>query len=39
MKRKEIHKVLSTKDLSIGYESKKGHQEIAKNVNIELQKG
>jgi len=39
MGKKANYTVLSTKDLSIGYESKKGHKEIAKNVNIELQKG
>jgi len=39
MTKKEIHKVLTTKNLSIGYSSKKGNKEIAKNINIELQKG
>lgn len=39
MKKQEIHKVLSTKNLSIGYGSKKGDNEIAKNINLELQKG
>ncbi len=39
MTKKETHKVLTTKNLSIGYSSKKGNKEIAKNINIELQKG
>ncbi len=39
MKRQDIHNVLTTKDLSIGYGSKKGGKEIAKNINVELHKG
>ena len=39
MAKKEIHKVLTTKNLSVGYGSKKGNKVIAKNINIELQKG
>ena len=39
MKKQEIHKVLTTKNLSIGYGSKKGDKEIATNINLELQKG
>jgi len=39
METKETHKVLTTNNLSIGYGSKKGNKEIAKNINIELQKG
>jgi len=39
MTKKETHKVLTTKNLSVGYGSKKGNKEIAKNINIELQKG
>ena len=39
MKKQEIHKVLTTKNLSIGYGSKKGDKEIATNINLELKKG
>ena len=36
---KKIHNVLTTKNLSIGYSSKKGNNEIAKNIDLELHKG
>jgi len=39
MTRQEIHKVLHTKNLSIGYGSKKGDKEIAKNIDVELHTG
>ena len=39
METKETYKVLTTNNLSVGYGSKKGNKEIAKNINIELQKG
>ena len=39
MKKQEIHKVLTTKNLSIGYGSTKGDKEIATNINLELKKG
>lgn len=39
MSENTTHTVLSTKDLSIGYGSKKGDKEIAKNIHVELKKG
>lgn len=39
MENKKEHIVLSTKNLSIGYDLKKGAKEIAKNIDIELRKG
>lgn len=39
MTTENIHTILKTKDLSIGYSSKKEEIVVATNINIELQKG
>ena len=39
MSEQETSYILSTQNLSIGYSSKKGDQQIAKNINVELRKG
>ncbi len=39
MKTENKHIILRTKDLSIGYTSKKEHIVVASNINIELHKG
>ena len=39
MENKNQHIILKTKDLSIGYASKKGKTIVASNINIELKRG
>ena len=39
MESKNQHIILKTKDLSIGYASKKAKTIVASNINIELKKG